>query len=581
MTDTSKKKARVWRPGSKPKHVPEPVQERTESDGLALRDVSTDDVRDFMDDVVAKAKAKDKEGLRDVAKEMFKVARRKLRDQLDADRILQMATGALIEAAGARYAVDAGDRWAPGKPLKILLAGYSGTRNTGADVRVEEMIRQFRHLFGDDHVDMSIYSINPELTRGYFRTVKQIYLPKVFPKTLFDTIHEQHMVVTCEGSMFKSKFANALSTMMVGSLGMALAEQKLAVGYGGEAGKMDRSLRDMVTKYCEHALIIARNENSQHILRKLGVASRAGTDTAWPFEPSPPEVGREILMSHGWDGETPILALCPINPFWWPVKPNVPAAAMNALTGMYDDVHYGSVYFHAAGSEIDDKQDAYLQAMADATARIMKEHAIFPVMFGSEQLDRIAGEKLMDKIEALTGRTFPVVVSDEYDMFDMVSAMRNSTYMVSSRYHAIVTTMAGGVVSAGITMDERIRNLMKDRGSPHLALEVDDPDLGENLFETLKILVRDADEIRVGIDDCVYRNLERMGEMGAILVDHVRAEHPEFPFREELGEAGDPWDHLPSFDDNVKALCARVEARREKNAQGAGAVSESPPEARA
>ena len=34
-------------------------------------------------------------------------------------------------------------RWRPGQPLKLILAGYVGTRNTGADVRVEEMIRQF------------------------------------------------------------------------------------------------------------------------------------------------------------------------------------------------------------------------------------------------------------------------------------------------------------------------------------------------------------------------------------------------------------------------------------------------------
>ncbi|MCZ7681129.1 MAG: hypothetical protein M5U28_21025 [Sandaracinaceae bacterium] len=46
-------------------------------------------------------------------------------------------------------------------------------------------------------------------------------------------------MIACEGSMFKSKFANALSTMMVGALGLATAEEKIAVGYGGEAGAMD------------------------------------------------------------------------------------------------------------------------------------------------------------------------------------------------------------------------------------------------------------------------------------------------------------------------------------------------------
>src|SRR5690606_34885660 len=125
--------------------------------------------------------------------------------------------------------------------------------------------------------------------------------------------------------------------------------------------------------------------------------------------------------------------------------------------------------------------------------------------------------------------------------------MRNATYMVSSRYHAIVTTMAGGVVSAGITMDERIENLMKDRGTPELSLVVDDPDLEAKTLTTLRRLVSDERAIRDGIDDCVTTNLERMGRMGMELVEHIRAHHPEFPFREGLGAAGDPWDHLPSL----------------------------------
>src|SRR5699024_6657757 len=108
--------------------------------------------------------------------------------------------------------------------------------------------------------------------------------------------------------------------------------------------------------------------------------------------------------------------------------------------------------------EVADKQARYLEAMAGAVKRLQKEHEIFPVLMGSEQLDREACEDLAE----LLGDETPVLVSDEYDMYEMVSIMRTATYMLSSRYHAIVTTMAGGVISAGITMDERIRNLMAD-----------------------------------------------------------------------------------------------------------------------
>ena len=100
--------------------------------------------------------------------------------------------------------------------------------------------------------------------------------------------------------MFKSKFANALSTMTIGALGIASAENKLSIGYGGEAGAMDPMLEKMCAHYCRRSLIITRNEESQAVLSKLGIPSEAGTDTAWTFEPHPPEYGRKALTDAGW-----------------------------------------------------------------------------------------------------------------------------------------------------------------------------------------------------------------------------------------------------------------------------------------
>jgi hypothetical protein len=117
----------------------------------------------------------------------------------DPDWALMRAMGSLIDAAAVRHALDLGGaRYRPGAPLKLLLAGYSGMRNTGADVRVEEMIRQLRVVLGDDHVELTILSMDPELSARYFRTVRQVRLPDVFPKLLFDECNKQHGVVAAK-----------------------------------------------------------------------------------------------------------------------------------------------------------------------------------------------------------------------------------------------------------------------------------------------------------------------------------------------------------------------------------------------
>ncbi len=228
------------------------------------------------------------------------------------DFLLVVWVSALIEVTRFGWMLGLGKRWTPGEKLKLLFAGYNGNRNTGSDLRVQETLRQIRHVLGAENVDFSVMTQNFGLTRGYFEGTRQVHLPDVFPPFLFREVRANHGVIACEGSMFKSKFANALTTMMIGSLGIASAENKLSVGYGGEAGHMDKLIERMCARYVKDSLIIPRSAESQAMLNKLSIPTELGTDTAWTFEPHPPEYARKVLRDAGWDEKTPILALCPI-----------------------------------------------------------------------------------------------------------------------------------------------------------------------------------------------------------------------------------------------------------------------------
>ena len=147
------------------------------------------------------------------------------------DFVLEAWVSSLIELNKLEWVLGAGQPWKSGTKLKLLFAGYNGTRNTGSDVRVEEMLRQVRRILGPQNLELSVMTQNFDLTRGYFGDAKQVHLPDVFPPFLHSEVRKNDGVVACEGSMFKSKFANALTTMMIGSLGIASAQNKLSVAY--------------------------------------------------------------------------------------------------------------------------------------------------------------------------------------------------------------------------------------------------------------------------------------------------------------------------------------------------------------
>lgn len=442
------------------------------------------------------------------------------------------------------------NQWKPGEPLKILFAGYAGARNTGGDVRVEEMIRQIRHILGDENTDLSILTIDSQLTQNYFEKVNQVTLPQIFPPFLYHECPKHHGVIACEGSMFKSKFADALSTMMAGSLGMANAEHKLSVGYGAEAGAMSPGLQEFVKKNCGESLVICRNKASESILEEFDIRTAPGTDTAWTFQPSSRERGMDLLKQKGWDGKTKILALGPIHPFCWPVRPSIKKSVERFFWNKHKEQHYKSVYFHDVSEENERKFENYISAIANAAKSFMEKEKVFPIIIGMEKLDRKACEKLANKFDFKP----PVFVSDHYNMYDLVSILRCTGMLVSSRFHAIVCSMPGLVPSAGITMDERIRNIMIERQHEHLLMEVDDEMLETKLKVVLDTLHRESEKISNEIGSVIPKQLRLMGEMGIAFEDEVRRKYPEFPIKQRERV----WsEYLPPLDSIIQKIMER------------------------
>lgn len=467
------------------------------------------------------------------------------------DAALEGAMWSAIEAARLRHALhpEAEARWEEGAPLKLLLCGYLGTRNTGADVRVAEMIRQLRTILGDERLELSVLTSDPRLSAGYFPGVRQIKQPEAYPSFLFSETAKHHGVVACEGSMFKSKFANALTTFMAGALGLASAQNKLSIGYGAEAGEMDPLLERFVVSACRESLIVCRNQESEARLAGLGIPTAPGTDTAWTFTPRPREAPELLLRREGWDGAAPLIAVCPINPFWWPVRPEPARRIRDVLRGEKSAGHYRSLYYHSYGEQDRARQERYLDALSEGVSTFAGERGACVAVVGMERLDRAACEGLRSRLGP-----GPLLVSDEHDMDALVSVLRRASWVVSSRYHAMVCSMPAGVPSLGVTMDERIRNLCAQRGQPELSLEVEDSDLGERILSELRAGEGRREELSAGIEACVARELRRLGDMGIAFEDRLLQRYPAFGRR----EVPRTWEHyLPPLAPATHGLLER------------------------
>jgi hypothetical protein len=114
-------------------------------------------------------------------------------------------------------------------------------------------------------------------------------------------------------------------------------------------------------------------------------------------------------------------------------------------------------------------------------------------------------------------------------------------------------------------MDERIKNLMHDRGHEHLLFTVDEDDLAEKVIGAMETLLRDAESLRDGIGRTVVRNLKLMARMGVYLEQQTHLVYPQFSVRSGIHA----WEeYLPPLSPVLQALVEKYESSDEQLGSG-------------
>ena len=462
-------------------------------------------------------------------------------------RVVSLFAGWAQVLPGAQYA-----RYVPGQKLKVLLAGYNGARNTGSDVRVAALADQIIAALGADNVEVSVMSFDLESTAPYFEgKVRQVSFSTIFFIPLLKACSEHHVVVLCEGSTFKSKFADALTLYSCEAAGVARAQGKPCIAYGGEIGQMEPYLERTVRDLCSDVFFMARSEASYKDARNLGLQAWQGTDTAWTFDSSRGhDTAMRLLREGGWDGRRPLLTIAPINPFWWPVRSSLAKWAASKL-GSKRFIQFQKWYFFSWSAERAEAYNRYLDNMCAAARTFARERGFQLVVVGMEKLD----EDACLQASARLGGDIPVVLAKNYDGYVMGEILRSSSLLLTSRYHAQVLATGASVPAVAVSMDERLDNLAAELGTPRdLLLHVGQEDLAERILIALDCAQDNRDAIEQCLDGA-HARLEGVlsdiaGEFASYLSARaVRSASGRVPYAWALGRLA-----LPSRYSNVSFM---------------------------
>lgn len=404
------------------------------------------------------------------------------------------------------------DRWEPGKKLKVLLVGYNGARNTGADARVVTLVDQLKEEFGPDNIELTVMTLNPELTKGYFpEDVHILPFPTFYCWALFRATSAHHAAILCEGSTLTHTFADVLSMFFCQAAGIMQKQGKPCLAYGSDVTLLQPSLARLSREMCRDTHFIARSRASLSNLQEMGFKCHLGTDTAWTFQiPEPQDNGKELLKAQGWDGHRKLLGVAAINPYCWPVRPAIGRWVKALLTGDRS-LQYDHMFFFSDSEERRKKYHTYLNELAQVIRAYREEHGAFVVLIGMERLDTQA----CNDLKAMVGEC-AVITSKHTPVFQMVSVLQQTDALVTSRYHAAVLSMLKGIPMVAVSMDNRLDGLFQDFGLADKYLyHVDDSHLAEHVLKAMAEAEEKQQENAPSMSSRIAANRQVLKDMSA------------------------------------------------------------------
>ena len=177
------------------------------------------------------------------------------------------------------------EEWQKGQPLKILLVGYNGARNTGADARVVALTQQLEQVLETEKAELTVMTLDANNVKGYFsENVHLLHFTTMFIFSLFKACCHHHVAILCEGSTLTPTFADALCVFFCEAAGIMREQGKPCIAYGSEVGRLDGWLARLSRDLCSDTYFMVRTEGSLRNLKALGLKGHVGTDTAWTFQ---------------------------------------------------------------------------------------------------------------------------------------------------------------------------------------------------------------------------------------------------------------------------------------------------------
>ncbi len=378
-----------------------------------------------------------------------------------------------------------------GNPCRVLLLGYGGANNTGADIRTITIIDDLRRVLGDEIV-ITVATLNRENSLRIIKEndfLKVVQVPYLFPVFIWRLIKSQDVVMLTEGSTFKDNWGSPLLYLFLWGAWCAARQGKACMAYAVEAGRMSSFNQWLTRKVCAGMdMIVTRTQASCDELRSIGVERniQVTTDTAFNF------------TTDAIPGNTRfVLGCAPVEFNEWPVKFRLWGDKKNC---------YHWPYYFSWDKERASRSGELVRAWVELIIYAVRVRGWDVCLIAMESLDRRICEKVLGRLPSDVLRGIKKMYAGDEAPEAIVARLRSLNMLVTSRYHACVLSMGEGVPQAAFYHDERLVNIYREMGMEDFSLPWNGEGHAEKLRAFVDRLYEQRSEIRERLRETILKS---------------------------------------------------------------------------
>jgi polysaccharide pyruvyl transferase WcaK-like protein len=400
---------------------------------------------------------------------------------------------------------------------KVLLVGYNGANNTGAEALLLSDIEDVRAVLGRDAL-ITVPTLNESNLRRYVQegpNLRIAPIPTLFPLAVRQLVAEHDLIMLVEGHCYMDDSTSALLWAYLWATHCAHAMGKPCLAYAVDAGELSPGNRRLVRHEASKTdLIITRSHAAADRLRACGVTApiQVTADNAFAFQTARSDEG---WVQRVWpEARSGLAGLAVVNYHLWPV--------VMRPWGKSEDCYKWPYYFSTSPERrraADELADGYA-ALADCLAR---QHGKSVALICMEELDeRFAHKVHHQMVHADRAHVFS---ASEYSASQMTTLLRSLDLLMTSRYHGCVLSLAAQVPQLAVGHDLRLRTIYDELGltdqffvDPH----VQDPCVGlkERVEKLLANPALEKESLRRGYEEHLAKARGNRELLRSFVKDH-------------------------------------------------------------